>query len=1324
MQINKTESYIYKYFITYDKKVDQKKKSFSEKEMVSATPEQEVMATTSASTSAEAVSGDAVIMYTTGINTGSNNSNGSNDGSEHLQHERYECPHPDCNKSFSRQEHLGRHKLNHWPKEIFTCQYTFPETGVACGKTFVRKDLLVRHEKRHTKEKNRLHSKEKNKDKSKSATDTAGNNVSSNTPKKVMKRKNKKNVVSVTVPDATAVPAPKKRRTKKATMKIDRSASVPAVTQDSANTGNSMRGLLSQKFNSRSSVTMTNINNGSNDMSNNNNNNNNNNNPSNIGGTTFYSNNNNGSSSNFFDWLWAPDTKPKMNMNLINGNINSNSNGNNVQGVNVNSTNNNNSNIPNVNVGIAPQQLPMQQQHMQQHQPMQQPIPQQVSHEAQQYQMQQIQMQQQIQQQQQQQSQQHYPSQQVQQTPQQMSQQIGSQGTTPFGHPMTNPIGTPQDLFSVDYLNPDPLQHFMREINSSIFPFTSTNDEPTTTDTNNNDNENIVTDRSVEESISTNVSPTNVTIPDRKLSTTEIPHGRIHNVPNNFKIAQSLTDLQRHSSEPGLHSKISEEDVRRQSSSIDASKDNTKVIPQAKLRYFDTRGEDVIDNLGKQKSNIDDMRRQASSSSSNSADTQPSRPLDIDAKIDDVMDSYKEQLKSSLNAIPSLFSSDPKTKYALSEAKCMALFQHIPDIKSIPQRVLQITLKSFWDNFQPKYGLLHKPSFQVNNEPDILILSLIMTGASYLGPQYRETISDPICGPLRWMIFSHPDFQPPSHTYIIQALLLLENYEKTCTNRYLHERSYLHHGTTMQLLRRTPSLGGHPLRDKKRHNHADKGTQLDDFLSEEKIKNVVTRWVEYESLKRVAFFAFYMDVTHAVIFGYMNLFISFKQIHLDLPCPDELWSSYDLSFEKLSEFGFFGDGTSKYKNITFLSALKCLIRDVLKKLDNKEVVDTSMRGANGSSNGNENENEISLLFDNGNQSIFGKKILLAGILSMMFQCQEEAFDPLIGVGAFIKGIGEEIAKTMTWREVMAFAINYWFCEIQQSCNETINCLTPDNTIDEDDEFANEPILQVCDWNRNELDCKLPVYHMSQVILRIFHHDYYIFAGVPWRMNVKVGETEFDLVYQKILNFAQDKYNGGVTLIYAYQFLFQMFIRVDKDDPTNITVDHSYDLNTDIYMTRPNTLALVTLLIWSLNFVLYGPEVSIWDNGLNQRQSISSSYSSDSDPKVALRNEYNQNLKQKYVPVESFDDYLIRMYKHLHIRNDQDVISFHNEIFQKANLIPTIPRKQNMCGFLMHIIAIFSTSYWDLGKEFNRLLENCLERSLGKASHTCYNMYDV
>ncbi|KAG0672514.1 hypothetical protein C6P45_001978 [Maudiozyma exigua] len=1230
-----------------------------------------------------------------------------------MSHERYECPHPDCNKSFSRQEHLGRHKLNHWPKEIFTCNYLFPETKLLCGKTFVRKDLLVRHEKRHTKEKNRLHAKE---------ITPAATNVT--TEKKVVKKRQPKkkqqgrdiaNVITESNTDDSGMVTPKiknkkKNVTKKLSTKIDRVASVPISlknvdnTTSTTTTSNGMNyptssNLNQNKLNSKSLLNMTNLN------------------DNNLGTATFFGNGP-GQSSNIFDWLWAPEPKSKLN-----------------DTVNMNIQNNAGLNQP-FNV-MSQQQMPQQQQQQQQ-----QNIPQQQVNMQTQMQMQMnIPMDRQLPQQPQP---QHNMMNSVQQTPQQVQMPMNSQINSPFLNKMNNGANsanamTPQDLFSVDYLNPDPLQHFMREINSSIFPFASTNEETHTTHNHTSNNNNNNNSNNVGESLSNNVSPTNVTIPDRKQSITEIPHGtlRSSNMPHispsaaavpdiktGLGIAQSIMDLPRHSSEPGLYSRLNTSnkfnDAQSRSSSIDVTKDNTKVIPQAKLRYFDTRGEDVIDNLRKQKSNINEMRRQTSSPSSNSTGTPiNSNKFDIDSRIDDVMDSYKEQLKSSLNAIPSLFSSDPKTKYALSEEKCQTLFKHIPDISNIPIRVLQMTLKSFWDNFQPKYGLLHKPSFQVNNEPDILILSLIMTGAGYLGPKYRETISDPICGPLRWMIFSHPDFQPPSHTYIIQSLLMLENYEKACTNRYLHERSYLHHGTTIQLLRRTPSLGGHPLRDKKRNGHTNEGTHLDDFLSEEKIKNVVRRWVEFESLKRVAFFAFYMDVTHAVIFGYMNLFISFKQIHLDLPCPDELWSSYDLSFEKLSEFGFFGDdgSTSKYKNITFLSALKCLIRDVLKKLNNKEVIDTSV-------NGNGNENEMSMLFDNGNQSVFGKKILLAGILSMMFQCQEEAFDPLIGVGAFIKGIGEEETKTMTWREVMAFAINYWFCEVQKSCNESNKCLTPDNATDEDDEFKNEPILHVCDWNRNELQCKLPVYHMSQIILRIFHHDYYIFAGVPWRMNVRVGESEFDSVYQKILNFAQDKYNGGVSLIYAYQFLFQMFIRVDKDDPTRITVDHSYDLNTDIFMTRPNTLALVTLLIWSLNFVLYGPEVRIWDNGVNTRGSISSSFSSDSDPKTALRHEYNQQLKKKYIPRESFDDYLIRMYKMLYIANDQDVISFHNEIFQKANMIASIQNKQNMCGFLMYIIEIFASSYWDLGKEFNRLLENCLERSLGKASHTCYNMYDV
>ncbi|CAI5023743.1 ATV_HP_G0008360.mRNA.1.CDS.1 [Saccharomyces cerevisiae] len=123
-----------------------------------------------------------------------------------------------------------------------------------------------------------------------------------------------------------------------------------------------------------------------------------------------------------------------------------------------------------------------------------------------------------------------------------------------------------------------------------------------------------------------------------------------------------------------------------------------------------------------------------------------------------------------------------------------------------------------------------------------------MTGASFLGSEYREQISDPICGPLRWIIFSHADFQPPSKTYIIQSLLLVEGYEKTSTNRYLHERSFLHHGTTIQLLRRTPSLGGHPLMVKTGKTSGENSIQDP--------QEVYKRWIDFEMLKRVTFYAF------------------------------------------------------------------------------------------------------------------------------------------------------------------------------------------------------------------------------------------------------------------------------------------------------------------------------------------------------------------------------------------------------------------------------------------------------------------------------------
>ncbi|PWZ01715.1 hypothetical protein BCV70DRAFT_158113 [Testicularia cyperi] len=54
---------------------------------------------------------------------------------------RYTCDQPGCSKSYSRPDHLLRHKLNHDQDRVLCCNQ--------CDRTFVRQDLLVRHLERH-----------------------------------------------------------------------------------------------------------------------------------------------------------------------------------------------------------------------------------------------------------------------------------------------------------------------------------------------------------------------------------------------------------------------------------------------------------------------------------------------------------------------------------------------------------------------------------------------------------------------------------------------------------------------------------------------------------------------------------------------------------------------------------------------------------------------------------------------------------------------------------------------------------------------------------------------------------------------------------------------------------------------------------------------------------------------------------------------------------------------------------------------------------------------------------------------------------------------
>ncbi|KAB8278121.1 hypothetical protein BDV30DRAFT_155973 [Aspergillus minisclerotigenes] len=53
--------------------------------------------------------------------------------------QRVSCP--QCSKTFSKREHLNRHRLSHTGERPFQCQI--------CSKPFSRRDVLLRHQRGH-----------------------------------------------------------------------------------------------------------------------------------------------------------------------------------------------------------------------------------------------------------------------------------------------------------------------------------------------------------------------------------------------------------------------------------------------------------------------------------------------------------------------------------------------------------------------------------------------------------------------------------------------------------------------------------------------------------------------------------------------------------------------------------------------------------------------------------------------------------------------------------------------------------------------------------------------------------------------------------------------------------------------------------------------------------------------------------------------------------------------------------------------------------------------------------------------------------------------
>lgn len=570
------------------------------------------------------------------------------------------------------------------------------------------------------------------------------------------------------------------------------------------------------------------------------------------------------------------------------------------------------------------------------------------------------------------------------------------------------------------------------------------------------------------------------------------------------------------------------------------------------------------------------------------------------------------------------------------------MVRYIPELKDHPDFTIpkiKWFLELYWALFHCQYPILHRPSFSTQEAPSLLLLSLIMMGASLTKkvtiPNHFQLhdpskLSNIIAEPLRWLIFSCEQAKPPCNAWVIQSLIILESFEIISSSRALHERACIYSSTKIQLLRRSPILGGDPL----------KGHQSDTSGK----KSLWNTWIQSEAMKRAALMSFHLDTIHAIVFGHpINIFAS--QLKLSLPCPDHIWEYKNVDRNTAS--------FTVANTPLFLDALKCMLQG--------KPVDVDP---------------------------FGRQIILSGLVNLVFQIDQS--------GSQWSNFGWK-TREEEWKGVILMAITYWKTQLPNG-----NCCSNLPSIYDGylTSFTQYPLVFSGDTT-----CKFPIYHAAQLYLRISHYDFIAFAGAPKRMNVPILPEDYITVAKRIDKWSKT-ISGKLCVLNSLILLCEMFL------PPEYSVDalnHYYDPNKDLFLYRPNIIICSTLVLWTYAFHVYGPE---------------SKFRSENPP---------ENLKSESVPaMENGRDYLCRIRAELTNRtgipfsslSSMNVTENSSAIRKYCDVLSQIEGLHHLVGLLRLIETSYIGCDWQLGREYAKLLGNCLKRSAGDPQVICTDMFDV
>ncbi|KAI1298358.1 fungal-specific transcription factor domain-containing protein [Xylaria venustula] len=226
-------------------------------------------------------------------------------------------------------------------------------------------------------------------------------------------------------------------------------------------------------------------------------------------------------------------------------------------------------------------------------------------------------------------------------------------------------------------------------------------------------------------------------------------------------------------------------------------------------------------------------------------------------------------------------------------------------------------LQLYFTNFNTAYPLLHLASFDTSAVEPLLLLSVLLLGATYSSKASHQ-LAVSIHDVIRPSIFAHASFSPRPKLWILQAILLTECFGKSRAGQRQHDMSHLFHGLLINLIRRSDCQSVQPQGPPDNDHYAGNSNDAED------LQQAWGKWSEAEEKKRLSFLCFMWDTQHAVLFC-QSLCMSSFELRLTMPCSQEVWEAHDA----IAWAAAWRSSGSQGEKTPFLAALKSYLNQGL-----------------------------------------------------------------------------------------------------------------------------------------------------------------------------------------------------------------------------------------------------------------------------------------------------------------------------------------------------------------------------------------------------------